>query len=64
MDVLDVLGELGLTGTAYAAPVSGGEGAGVRADDLVTPASVIKVQIALAVESAIAEGSVDGSCNA
>ena len=60
MDAAAVFERLGLTGAAYAAPVAGGPGAGFREDDLVTPASVMKIQVALTVESSIAAGSVDG----
>jgi beta-lactamase class A len=55
-----ILAELSLTGGAYAAPLRG-EGVGTHEDELVTPASVMKIQVALAVESAIAAGAVDGS---
>lgn len=53
--------QLGLIGAAYAAPVTGGLGAGFHEDDPVTPASVMKIQVALTVESLIAAGSLDGS---
>jgi beta-lactamase class A len=56
-----VLTELGLAGAAYAAPVGGGAGAGFRVDEPMTPASVMKIQIGLAVENAIADGSLDGA---
>jgi beta-lactamase class A len=39
----------------------GGDGVGFHVDDLVTPASVVKIQVALAVEKAIAAGFVEGS---
>lgn len=52
--------QLGVSGAAYAAPVDGGPGRGVHADDLVTPASVMKVQVALAVENAIAARAING----
>jgi beta-lactamase class A len=61
VDAVGVLDELGLTGAGHAAPVTGGDGAGFHADDLVMPASVMKIQIALAIENAIAAGSLDGS---
>lgn len=54
-----MLSDLGILGAAYAAPVSGGPGIGD--DDLVTPASVMKIQVALAIENAIRDGSVDGA---
>ncbi len=59
VSVRGILNELSVSGTAYAAPV-GGPGVGVGGDDLMTPASVMKVQVALAVESAIAAGALDG----
>jgi beta-lactamase class A len=57
----DVLAGLGISGSAWAAPLAGGEGAGFGEDAPVTPASVMKVQVALAVESLIAAGKVDGT---
>ncbi len=60
MDPSAALTALGLTGTGYAAPLAGGEGVGFRADELVTPASVMKIQVALTVENAIATGALDG----
>lgn len=59
-EVISVFDQLGVVGAAYAAPVDGGSGEGVHADDLVAPASVMKVQVALAVENAIAAGAIDG----
>jgi beta-lactamase class A len=56
-----VLASLGLDGSAWAAPLAGGEGAGFGEHAPVTPASVMKVQVALAVESLIAAGKVDGT---
>ncbi len=56
-----MLNDLGLYCAAYAAPVSGGPGVGFQADDLVTPASVMKVQVALTVENAISSGALDGA---
>jgi beta-lactamase class A len=60
MSVAAILAELSVTGAAYAAPVRG-EGVGTNEDQLMTPASVMKIQVALAAESAIATGAVDGS---
>lgn len=60
VDARDYLTELGVHGTAYAAPVKGGGGVGFDATELVAPASVMKIQIALTVENLIAEGSLDG----
>ena len=61
MPVSDLFDELDVKGMAYAAPVGGGAGIGSAEHDLATPASVMKVQVALAVESAIADGSIDGT---
>jgi len=61
VDGVEILQELGLQGAAYAAPVAGGHGVGFGVDELVAPASVMKVQVALTVESLIAAGSLDGS---
>ncbi len=51
---------MGLDGAAYAAPVSAGAGVGFRELVPVAPASVMKVQVALAVASLIATGEIDG----
>jgi beta-lactamase class A len=56
-----VLADLGIYGAGFAAPVSGGPGVGFGEDDLVTPASVMKVQVALTIENALADGSLDGA---
>jgi beta-lactamase class A len=58
--VREIFEELSVAGGAYAAPI-GGPGIGFHAEDLVTPASVAKIQIALAVEDAIATGALDGA---
>ena len=55
-----VLAELGLVGTGFAAAIGSRDGVGFGANDLVTPASAMKVQVALTVENAIAEGRLDG----
>ncbi len=47
--------------SAYAAPIGGGAGAGIRADEPATPASVMKIQIGLAAAHAIATGGLDGA---
>jgi beta-lactamase class A len=60
VDEIALLSELGLTGAAYAAPVDGGEGVGFEEHDPVSPASVMKIQIGLAVEMLIAVGELDG----
>jgi beta-lactamase class A len=52
--------ELGVFGGAYAAPVAGGVGVGFNADVVVSPASVMKIQVALAVESAAVLGRLHG----
>jgi beta-lactamase class A len=61
MTAEDLVSDLGLVGTAYAAPVAGGPGVGFHEDVLVTPASVMKVQVALAVEHLISTGALDGA---
>lgn len=61
MDAYDLLDELGLGGAGYAAPVEGGPGVGFKEHEPVAPASIMKVQIALAVEELIATGAVDGA---
>jgi len=58
VDVHEVVAELGVSVAAYAAPLDGaGDGIGVDAEALASPASVLKVQVALTVERAIADGS-------
>jgi beta-lactamase class A len=59
MEVCGLFDELSVTGAAYAAPLRG-RGVGVGADELMTPASVMKVQVALAAKQAIATGAIDG----
>ncbi len=54
------LEELGLTGSAYAAPIGSPQGTGFREHELVVPASVMKVQVALTVENMIARGQLNG----
>ncbi|GIH03772.1 serine hydrolase [Rhizocola hellebori] len=61
MTVSDLFDALGVGGAAYAAPIGGGSGVGVRENDLVTPASVMKIQVALAAGEAIAAGVLDGT---
>jgi beta-lactamase class A len=58
--VQQMFDDLAVSGAAYAAPL-GGPGVGIRAEDRVTPASVSKVQIALAIEDAVANGALDGA---
>lgn len=53
--------ELGITGSAYAAPVDGGLGIGFSEHELVSPASVMKIQIALTIENLTAQGLLDGT---
>ncbi|WP_204013007.1 serine hydrolase [Virgisporangium aurantiacum] len=60
MLVKQIFDELAITGTACAAPIEG-LAIGMCADVAVTPASVSKVQIALAVEDATATGVLDGT---
>ena len=57
-NLFDNLAKSGLEVFAYAAPVVGTAGVGVCEHELVTPASVMKIQVALAVESLIDEGVV------
>ena len=61
MEAHPLLRELGLSGAGFAAPVLGGPGVGFNADSPVSPASVMKIQIALAVERAMALGQIDGA---
>lgn len=51
--------DLAVTGSAYAAPIDG-SGVGFREDEPMTPASVMKIQVALAAAEAIATGALDG----
>jgi beta-lactamase class A len=60
MPAEQIFEELDVSGAAFAACVDG-PGIGVHAEALVTPASVSKVQIALAVEDAVATGALDGT---
>src|SRR4051794_22941165 len=60
MTVEALLTDLTLTGSAYAAPLDGGAGVGHRAEEPVTPASVMKIQIALAALRDIDDGRLDG----
>ena len=61
MPVADLFEELDVTGMAYAAPIDGGAGVGLAEHDLATPASVMKIQVALTVENGIADGSITGT---
>jgi beta-lactamase class A len=56
-----ILAELGVTGSAYAAPLIGDDAVGFGEHEPVTPASVMKIQVALAALRAIAAGDLDGS---
>ena len=60
VDPVDVLAALGLEGSGWAAPVHGGAGVGFAEHAPVAPASVMKVQVALAVERLIATGRLNG----
>jgi beta-lactamase class A len=51
--------DLGIVGSAYAAPTSG-TGVGLRETEPMTPASVMKIQVALAAAEDIATGVLDG----
>jgi beta-lactamase class A len=59
VSVSEIFDELGVGGSAHAAVIDG-SGVGIRSDDPVTPASVGKAQVALAVEHAMATGELDG----
>ena len=59
MDAAEIFRELGVTGTACAAPVAG-SGIGLLAGRAMSPASVAKIQVALAVEDAIVASVLDG----
>jgi beta-lactamase class A len=59
--VTTVFDELGVTGSAAAAALDADHAIGVAEHELVTPASVMKIQIAVAVEDAVAAGRLDGS---
>jgi beta-lactamase class A len=54
------LDDLSIAGSAYAAPIGGGGGVGLYETEPVTPASVMKIQVALAAAEAIATGVLDG----
>src|ERR1700722_3479086 len=58
--LFDDLAVRGLEVFAYAAPIVG-SGVGIREHDLVTPASVMKIQVALAVETLIDKGTIKGT---
>ncbi len=60
-DARSIFDELQLTGSVAAAPLCSDVAIGVNQEMLVTPASVMKVQVALAVHQSIAVGDVDGS---
>ena len=51
--------QAGCSGTLYVQSFDGGTDIGLAADELVIPASVVKVQIALEVESWFADGRLD-----
>lgn len=61
MSLNEPLLELGLSGSAYAAPIDGGLGNGFRENELVSPASVMKIQIGLTIENLMAQGLLDGT---
>jgi len=61
MSLNEPLLELGLDGSAYAAPVDGGPGIGFGEHKLLSPASVMKIQIALTIENLTAQGLLDGA---
>src|ERR1700742_1939042 len=49
-----------VSATAWAEPLAGGPGVGFDEEALVTPASVVKVPIALTVLNAVYAGDLDG----
>jgi beta-lactamase class A len=55
------LREFGLTGSAYAASVHSALGIGFEEHELASPASVMKIQIALTIENLIAQGLLDAA---
>lgn len=60
-DVGAIFRRLGLTGAAAVAPIGTQQLVGLAGHDLVTPASVMKVQVAVAALDAVAGGRLDGS---
>lgn len=52
--------DLSIAGNAYAAPIGDDGGVGLRENEPVTPASVMKIQVALVAAEAIATGVLDG----
>ena len=61
IDERALLNEMGLTGAGFAAPLDGCEEVGFAADELVAPASVMKIQIGLAVQNLIGSGAISGA---
>ena len=61
MDISQTLGRVGCTGAVCAAPIAGGPAVERSADDLMTPASVMKIQVALATLDAIVTGRLAGT---
>ena len=61
MDISQTLGRVGCTGTVCAAPLAGGPAVEYLADELVTPGSVMKIQVALAALNAVATGRLAGT---
>jgi beta-lactamase class A len=59
MELSGLFEDLGVGGSAYAAPI-GGTGVGLRETEPVTPASVMKIQVALAAAEDVATGALDG----
>lgn len=59
-EIARILSDAGCTGTLCVQPVDGGPTVELDADTPVTPASVIKVPIALTVLSRISDGRLDG----
>lgn len=61
MAVPAIFEQWGITGTAAATPIGSEELLGIAEHDAVTPASVMKVQVAVAALDAMADGRLDGS---
>ncbi|NED88242.1 serine hydrolase [Streptomyces sp. SID11233] len=58
-DIEEYFEQVGCEGALCVKPLEGDAGFGLHADELVVPASVFKVQVALEVETAFAEGRLD-----
>lgn len=61
MALREIFENAGCTGWLYAEPVNGAGEVVHGADEIVVPASVMKIQVALEVETQIADGRLDGA---